>query len=234
MSTPSYEQLLQGGTRWVEEHHSITYRLSHHGHRPHPTGDTPAYLEHHPGIWCFYLIVNSLQYPDFDDWAVRTSDIGYDEAGPNWDDDWFWSGITFAERGDFRTTPRFGHSGDFTPEVIQTATVGCDYNHSWDQERGYPDTLESVRADAQRACDQLIGRFPKIRLHCRYSGVWDEADQFYEANNGATVHVSQEEKLKTEAAKKGGGNHWLRKPPPQIEPPKELPKLTIVPRRDDQ
>lgn len=34
--------------------------------------------------------------------------------------------------------------------------IGCDYNHLWDREHGYPATLESVTQDAIATVDQLI------------------------------------------------------------------------------
>lgn len=180
--TPSYEELLHGSTRWRLEHKGVSYLLNHHGYR---NGGEFSFSEPHPGTWCFYLLLPEQMYPHrWADFAVTRKENGYECHGPAWDHDWFHSGITWSSSEPYwcRKTER----------LWDGAKVGCDYNHLWDGEAGYPDTFESVKRDAQRAVDALLTAHPDRRLKSGYSHRWGEPDDFYTAINGALVHKEDE------------------------------------------
>lgn len=59
-------------------------------------------------------------------------------------------------------------------------------------ERGYPDTYESVRADAVRTVEGFLKAHPDRRLKSGYSNRWGTPDQFYTAINGALLHVEDD------------------------------------------
>ena len=173
---PDYEELLKGCTTWRGNHKGIDYEIKFHGYNP-----ESEFMRH--GIWNFYIILNSEQYPDFDGWRIEIGEYGYPEPGPNWYYDWFHSGITFSESGSYRN--RDGND-------VETAKVGCDYNHIWDEEAGHPECFTSVEYDVKSAIDSLLNRFPKVRIRSPWSGKYGTKDEMVECRNGCFKHPSDD------------------------------------------
>ena len=61
-----------------------------------------------------------------------------------------------------------------------------------------------MKRDVERSIEKLIGMFPNRRVKCAYSGIYDDADKFFETNAGWLVHVSHEGKTFDHA-------NWQRK-----------------------
>lgn len=180
--TPDYKRLLKGVTTWRENYRGVAISLSHHGYMD---GTEYPGAQAQPGTWCYYLhLMEEMFRPE--DWSEMwvdevSRDWGISYAYENFPDVDFHGGITFYERNndgwDKAKKQRIGR-----------IKVGCDYAHLWNSEMGYPDTYESVLMDAKRTVDELLELFPDRRTRCEYSGVWGEADEFYKAANGRTVH----------------------------------------------
>jgi hypothetical protein len=177
--TPSYEELLEGATTWRKSHNDVTYILSHHGHRISETG---SYWEQHPGTWCYYLLIPEQMYPHrWADFACVRGDHGFESNGPAFDGITFSGGITFSE-----SQPYFDRKA---ARMFDLSKVGCDYNHSWQHDAGFPDTYKSVDADATRTVEEFLEKNPDRHFRCGYSGLWDAPDRFYESVGGWRVHV---------------------------------------------
>jgi hypothetical protein len=183
--TPTRDELLRGSTRWSGEHNGVRYLLNFHGYR---RGDEYPSAEHHPGIWCYYLLIPEQMYPHrWSDFAVTRNERGYCDHGPAFDHDMFDSEITWAS-----SEPYWDRK---TARQWDAAKVGCDYAHLWHHERGYPDSYDSVERDAQRTVEAFLERNPDRHLRCDYSGMWGEEGDFYTAVNGRRVHKSQADKF---------------------------------------
>lgn len=190
MTKPSYEKMLEGNTRWVVPYKDVSIELSFHGYRP---PEEREYRGYGHGTWCYYISLNELMFnamdwkqlrffPRFDD---RMSFETYDYyAFPDVD---FHGGITFYEVSK--------HYNKHVKRHIEVVKAGCDYNHLWDGEAGYPDDYDSVLFDAKHSVDKLLRQFPNINCRCAYCGIWDSPDQFYKAKNGSWIHKSQLEEL---------------------------------------
>ncbi len=175
---PTFEEFLRGSTTWTETHDGLSILISFHSVRE-ATKDIPA----HPGTWNYYLFVPEEMYPHrWDDFACKR--VGdYERPGAGWDEIYFHNGITYS-----RSKPYYSRK---TKRVWDQSKVGCDYAHLWDEERGYPDTFDSVRANAIATAKDFLDQHPDFNRRCRYCGLWDKAENFYEANNDAFVHKSQ-------------------------------------------
>ena len=175
--TPTYEEMLKGKTEWCEIYRGVRVILTHHSYS---SGDEYPGCRPHPGIWCYYLLVPEEMYPHrWDDFAVTNGKYGYDEPGPAWNAVSFDSEITYSASVPYKT-----REGKHVDQV----KVGCDYAHLWHSERGYPDTYDSVLADAKRTVDSLLEAHPDHRLKSGYSHLWGTPDEFYTAQNGKLVH----------------------------------------------
>ena len=225
MTTPDYEQLLTGSTRWVGQEAGVPYRLNHHGYND----GAEDFSHKHPGIWCYYLTVNELHFPPeiWKDFAIiYNEDLGWPEQGPNWDHEWFAGGISYCEQSSFWLRKTIDDTDQRKGRVIQSATVGCDYNHSWDNEMGYHMSLDSVRRRAEEACRQLASAFPSLRVRCRYSGRWGDKSEFYIAHNGSWVHNDAKKAIRADMAKSKGAwaSRWLPARDQQAKLALKLPK----------
>ncbi len=119
MTTPTREEMLEGGTRWHKKHKGVSYMLSHHGHR---TGDEYLGVEHHPGTWCYYLLIPEQMYPHrWKDFACTRSKQGWESHGPAFDHDLFDSEITWSS-----SEPHFCRH---ELKVFDAVKIGCDYSH---------------------------------------------------------------------------------------------------------
>lgn len=178
--TPTYQELLTGGTEWYFTDLPIRYSLAFHGHR---TGEEHPNAEPHPGIWCYYLHIDEEMFPH------RWND--FKPTGEGWDSysthsithDMFDTEITY-HRSKLYKSRKDG-------KIYDSRKVGCDYNHLWHHERGYPDTFQSVKADARRTVKAFLEANPDYRVCCAYSGVWGEKADFVETAKGGWVHKSK-------------------------------------------
>lgn len=187
---PTYEELLNANSRWRSVYKDISIELSFHGYIP-PKDREPSMFGYGEGTWCYYLILDQrMFYPK--DWkklffTPKKTEYGLDYNYYRFPDVDFHGGITFYE-----TDKHYDHK---TGKYYSTVKAGCDYNHLWDSERGYPDSYNSVLFDAKRSARLLREKFPNVKMRCKYSGIWDVPDMFYEAKNGSMVHKSCQEKL---------------------------------------
>jgi len=181
---PSLEDFLDCSARWRGEHRGIAYELSWHGRSDY----SPE------GTWCYYLFVNSQQF-SADDWQkLRLTHEDREFAGSfrrHYDYDSFpdldaHGGWTFGEMSVY-----LGRDG----KEYEQVKVGCDYAHLWDHEGGFWQGRSAVEADCKHSINLLCEMFPARRQRCGYSGIWDDADKFYTAKNGALVHKSKQSDL---------------------------------------
>lgn len=57
-------------------------------------------------------------------------------------------------------------------KTYDASKIGCDYNHLWDEEMGYPDTLSSVKNDAEGTVNEFLEQNTDFHIRCSYSGIW--------------------------------------------------------------
>ena len=178
--TPTYEELLQGATKWNHSHHGVQIILSHHGFS---SGGEYEGARPRPGTWCYYLMIPEQMYPHrWDDFKCIMGKHGYESPGPAFTHDMFDSEITYS-----RSHPYFDRHEKRTWDLSK---IGCDYAHLWNEERGYPDTYESVKRDAELTVEKFLTANPDRCLKCEYSHKWGTPDDFYTAKNGRRVHNS--------------------------------------------
>lgn len=177
MATPTYQEMLRGATTWRGEHMGVRYKLSHHGYR---TGDEYKGAEPHPGTWCYYIMIPEQMYAHrWQDFACTVLH-GFENPGKAFDHNMFDTEITYS-----RTEKEMDRrEGRFFDLVV----IGCDYAHLWHMERGYPDTLESVRKDAIQTVEKFLSANPDRRLQSQYTGRWGDEKDFFTAANGRRVH----------------------------------------------
>lgn len=196
MSLPKLEQYRQAAAKWCGEHKGVHYELSHHG-----------VSEYQPqGTWCFYIFINEGMFIKDESFTAFDREPKIQEIGSGskfetydyWDvpDYGFHGGITFYERTSFV---------DKEGVRRKQLKIGCDYNHLFDLENGYWEGLDEVRMDTHRLIESLVQSHP-IKLRCKYSGKIDLPENFYEAQNGNLVHVSQEATFTAES-----WPTWMRK-----------------------
>lgn len=192
MTKPTYEKMLAGNCRWRSDYKDVGIELSFHGYRP--PSEREGMFSYGHGTWCYYIMLNELMF-DATDWKKLrffphfNDDVSFEVydyyAFPDVE---FHGGITFYE-----VTK---HYNKHVKRHIEVVKAGCDYNHLWDGERGYPDTYESVLFDAERSVCELLKQFPNINYRCGYSGIWDSPSEFFKAKNGRWIHKSRIDELK--------------------------------------
>lgn len=176
---PTYEEMLEGACKWKKNHKGVTYELSFHGYRK--SGVSLGFFDDgHEGIWCYYLYVPEQMYPHrFADFETVYQN-GYGIHGPAWEQVEFNTEITWASN-------EVGYNRN-KQSITKTAKVGCDYNHLWHGEAGYPDTYYSVNLDAINTVESFLKVNPDYHLRCNWSGVWGPKEDFYECVGGWMVH----------------------------------------------
>lgn len=194
---PTYEELLKANSRWHSEHNNVGIELSFHGYVP--PEERSGYSYGH-GTWCYYLILDErMFYPK--DWKHiclkgEKGEYGIDYNYYRFPDIDFHGGITFYE-----VTKHYDHK---TGKDYRIVKAGCDYNHLWDGEAGYPDYYDTVLFDAKHSVKRLLETYPNVKLRCKYSGLWDVPDMFYKAKNDSMIHKSCQDKIVEH-----GWNNWL-------------------------
>lgn len=182
---PTLEDYLKSAARWNLTHQNVKIEISHHGVSEY----SPA------GTWCYYLLIDQRMFQRPEDWALFDFPVETKQWTTSFHQhypyercpDLNWHGeATFGERNEAICNK--------TGKPYSWVKIGCDYAHLWDRERGFPDDLASVTADAKRSAEVLCQRYPQNE-RCGYSGLIDHPDRFYTAKNGARVHVSQVERF---------------------------------------
>lgn len=190
---PSHENFLTGSSRWHGSYKGIGYELSWHGKSDY----SPQ------GTWCWYIMISDEQFYT-EDWLKLRLGKQDQELYGSWRRHWDYDNFPDLEaHGGWTYGEMSFHLGRDGKEH-EHVKVGCDYNHSWDGEMGYPNGKEDLERDVKRSIDALVAMFPKRRERCSYCGKFDDSDQFYTARNGNRVHNSQLDKLR-----ETGWDGWL-------------------------
>lgn len=190
---PTKEQYLKCSATWKGEHNNISYSINHHG-----------ISDYQPqGIWCFYVYIPENIFINQDDFKLfDRPEIISDMFGKPW------------QTYDYYDVPDYGFHGGITwysKEVvfdrnegknITVLKIGCDYNHLWDSESGYWQGKEDIERDVRSMIEKLVQNHP-IKTRCKYSGIIDLPENFYESNAGWMIHNSMEDKQDHE--------NWKRK-----------------------
>jgi hypothetical protein len=189
---PSYEEYRSGHTTWKGEHRGISYSLAHWG--------ISSYQRY--GIWNYYIHLLEEQFVNPDDFAkFNLEQEIYEFAGSkrahypydNLPDVELYGGITFYSKDTY-----INREGKTKTAV----KFGCDYNHGWDREQGYPQDKAWVERDAKHSIDVLLDGYNFIwKERCAWSGKWDISENFYTAKNGSRVH-------KSKAAEHANNAYW--------------------------
>jgi hypothetical protein len=178
--TPSLEEYRTGQTTWKGEHRSVSYTLSHWG--------ISSYQPQ--GIWNYYIHLLEEQFVNPADFALFNKEREIRE----------WPEGSFREAYDYYAVPDLELSGGITyyskseyvgrdGKVYTAVKLGCDYNHSWNADRNYPEDKTWVERDAKHSIDYLLDNYDfALKERCVWSGKWDISDNFYTAKNGARVH----------------------------------------------
>ena len=182
---PTRDEFLKGSTQWRFDNDGIPYIVAYHGY-----SDDPKWP--HPGIWCYYLLIDELLFEakDFKKMVMKRRKnywgMAYDYH--SFPDFHFHGGVTFYE---------INKSWDKkNKKEVRCLKVGCDYNHLWDEEVGYHYSLDSVKIDAELSIARLNEMFPNRKLLCKYSGWVDTKENFYVSKNGWTIHKNFLNKIK--------------------------------------
>jgi hypothetical protein len=173
MRHPTLEEFTQERTHteWRGEHRGVGYKVTFWGYREHGgLYDRPGKR----GMWNYYLLLPEPQWRP-EDWERFVAPRNDFEVRPghrhrSWDIskshlyglDWH-GGMTFYEILE-------------TPRLHQAIKAGCDYNHLFDAEAGYPYDLEWVERDARSCIDSLLERFAPL-VRCKYTGEYGEPEQ---------------------------------------------------------
>lgn len=149
---PEYSEYLSCSARWYGSHKGVKYELVHHG-----------ISDYQPeGIWCAYIYIYEHEAEDFDKFYCPNEVKKFIDSSP------------YRVTNDYYSIPDMGFSGGITfyknenyphpktGEPARSIKIGCDYNHLWDAERGYPDTLESVRHDTEALIEKYLDAGYKI------------------------------------------------------------------------
>lgn len=184
--TPTYEELLEGATTWKYEHKGVSYQLTHHGYRKDKDNPYDDFTNH-PGIWCYYILIPEQMYPHrWNDFACTRGDHGYQSQGVGFEHDMFDTEITWSSSEPYFCTK--------TMKMWDGSKVGCDYNHLWHRESGYHDTHDTVKLDAIHTVDKFLKANYDYNIRCKYSGIYDTRENFYESKSGF-IHNSQEKEI---------------------------------------
>ena len=193
MTAPSLNDFIKSSARWHGTHLGIAYQIAWWG--------STTYQPH--GTWNWYILVNDEQFysDDWDKLRLKKQDQNH---GVSWYRHWSYEdfpdlnahgGWTFGELKTY-----LGRDG----KEHELVKVGCDYNHAFDRDMGYSDDFNSVERDVKRSIELLAEMFPRCRLKCAYSGKYGDAEEFYTATNGLTIHKSNLDKIK-----ESGWEKWL-------------------------
>lgn len=176
---PTANDYLQGEHIWSETHKSTPYEVKHHGITPYT----------YAGIWCFYVTFREEFFQRPEDWAKFDLKQEIKSFGPA-----SYAPIDYNSLPElpWHCGPTFGERADYVNrrgKLVGAVKIGCDYSHLYDRERGYPDTLETVKNDAKRLIDVFHRNFPQ-KLACAYDGTIDIPENFRLLHGqGLPVHV---------------------------------------------
>jgi len=177
---------------WRGEHQSIQYKI----HK------TVSY-NNHP-LWCYYLFIPDKQVPDYFEsfWLPpKLHQIG--DSRPRMFHDYMdcplayldWhGGITFYQK----------HTNDEGRWV----EVGCDFDHTWDREAGFPYNVKLVQREAINTCVVFRQLFPLTLWRCNWNGQYYPMDQGGITKDGIFYSY--------EGLEHSASSNF---PPPAVEPP---------------
>lgn len=128
---------------WHGRYRDIGYKVSLHSIGK---SHTPA----KEGVWCFYIYLLEDKVINFPAIWLEDEIFKYKpEAKGRISHNYYihefqnlelHNGITFYKKHEYT-------------EGFRYVEIGCDYNHLWDQERGYGYELEDILVDVQRCID---------------------------------------------------------------------------------
>jgi len=100
--------------------------------------------------WCYYLYLHLKQ---FSDESLRKT-LWVPARSNAWISVWDYSKCTFFDGLSWNGGMTF-YDKHIAPNKDRVIEVGCDYDHLWDRERGYPATLQGVSRDAMATIDDI-------------------------------------------------------------------------------
>jgi len=147
------KQIIQGLTQlpdalsWNRIHRDIPIKISLHA-------IGRDYTPEDKGTWCYYIFIRESKVPKevFQRFWLEDKTFQIAENCPVWVTHDYYTDDTSALdlSGGITFYQKHGHT-----EGHRCVEVGCDYNHIWDQERGFR-TFEEVLFDAQHSVDCLL------------------------------------------------------------------------------
>jgi len=108
--------------------------------------------------WCYYLYINEKQVPDeLKSNFILVPDLTKDYSRYNYYDD-------------ICALAKIKWHGGITFYNLENGCVkaGCDFSHIWDDGVFY--NLEYVTFECQRTIDDLISKYPNLKIRCQYNG----------------------------------------------------------------
>lgn len=207
MSLPTINDYHTGSHTWRGTYRDTLFEVAHHS----ITDFRPA------GVWNFYVTFREEFFQRPEDWSLFDIEPEIVKLGEG-----LHEVVDYYKAPDlpWHFGPTFGQRRDYINRAglrVGAIKIGCDYTHLWDEELGFPYTLESVTRDAHCVIDTLHERFPQ-KLRCAYDGTIDMPGQFYEPRHGnGFVHRKHIDAIRAEprmelwlpkeaALKQGGGD----------------------------
>jgi hypothetical protein len=168
---PSLDEFLRADTHttWTREHRGVKHQAAFWGYGA--KSDLFDAASGPRGTWNFYLILPERQWRP-KDWArflAPRKDFGITPGRTHKGWDYHESGLAGL---DWHGDMTFYEHDDSHP-MGGSIKAGCDYEHLFDAEMGYPYSLTRVEIDARACVDSLLERFTPL-VKCRYTGEYGE------------------------------------------------------------
>jgi hypothetical protein len=175
---------------WQGRYRGVRYKVAHWG-----VGRES--LCNGQGAWNYYLYVPLMGFDD----AIRPTLIAPAEqhqmaSGPFWTRNYNAIPLGRLDMHYGCTYYRLHCDDGGQPIIVE---LGCDYNHLWDDERGYGYTLEEVAQDATRSIDALWEMYPQMRVRSEVTG------KYLSLAEAEAEDAEQEARHKKYLAEQGGG-----------------------------
>lgn len=170
----SVTRALKHTDKWNAVYKGIHYEISRR-----TLGKSGDHFMPEHSAWCYYLFLNADQVPeDLRPRFFLTPDLTAKPwAAFKWDQTAFYELETWHSGMTYYGTEL--HDGR-----IQIVKAGCDYDHLWDQEAGWPYSIERLDSDARRTIDELREKFPGLLGRCNYTGKWAVWSELFEWGDG--------------------------------------------------
>ena len=144
-------------------------------------GDSPSSFP----CWNYYLYLPIEQIPpEFHKYFILTGKyekmtaesrewLSYDYMGTSYISDLDWhGGIAFYEKH---------QDGEGKVDMVK---LGCDYAHYFDEQEGYPYTIEYVLMECKQSIDKLHELIPNLKVSCRWNGKYYDKSECEELPQG--------------------------------------------------